>query len=331
MDKQSRALFDAAILNEACIRFGIHPNQAQLLDGFENQLFECSRQNGPVILRIAHSLHRSPSQTEAELDWLRHLKAHQVRVAGPLASERGAWVEVLPARDGSCFSAACFEKAAGRHPRRADWTPELFEQMGRLMGHMHRLARTYTPQAARPHWHAEQINFAARYLPPGNQAVIEQHNQLLEHLLALPTTPEQYGLIHQDMHSGNFFIHEGQITLFDFDDCAYGAYAYDIAMALFYILPHHCTAQEIPLARNFLQPFLQGYHLENDLPLNCLAHIPAFLKLREIDLYVAIHRSLDLNDLDAWCASFMDGRKEHIEAGLPYLVTEEEFLQQVVI
>jgi hypothetical protein len=34
-----------------------------------------------------------------------------------------------------------------------------------------------------------------------------------------------------------------------------------------------------------------------------MAEIPRFLKQREIDLYIAIHRSMDLDHLDAWCAS----------------------------
>ena len=44
-----------------------------------------------------------------------------------------------------------------------------------------------------------------------------------------------------------------------------------------------------------------------------------FLKLREMDLYIVIHRSLDLDDLDPWCASFMDNRKVKIENDVPYV------------
>jgi len=41
--------------------------------------------------------------------------------------------------------------------------------------------------------------------------------------------------------------------------------------------------------------------------------------LREIDLYIAIHRSFDLDDLDPWCASFMRDRKYKIEHDVPYV------------
>jgi len=41
-----------------------------------------------------------------------------------------------------------------------------------------------------------------------------------------------------------------------------------------------------------------GYRRENTLDSTWLKQIPYFLELREIDRYVVIHRSLDLDDLD---------------------------------
>lgn len=46
-----------------------------------------------------------------------------------------------------------------------------------------------------------------------------------------------YGIIHQDAHLESLFIDENyQITLFDFDDCVYVHFKYDIAMVLSYIV-----------------------------------------------------------------------------------------------
>ena len=42
-------------------------------------------------------------------------------------------------------------------------------------------------------------------------------------------------MIHQDAHLGNLFVDDNYtLTLFDFDDCVYGHFIYDIAMVLFY-------------------------------------------------------------------------------------------------
>jgi hypothetical protein len=44
-----------------------------------------------------------------------------------------------------------------------------------------------------------------------------------------------------------------------------------------------------------------------------------FLKRRELDLYTMIHRSMDLDHLDGWPASFMNQRRFKIEHDVPYV------------
>lgn len=333
MDKRSRALYNDDILNEAVCRFGSHAVSAVTLNGFENLIYEIQVDGMPRILRIAHSLHRTPEQIAGELDWLNHLADRGVSVARPLPSAEGRLVEILPAADGSVFSAASFEKAPGRPPRREDWQNGLPRTLGRLLGRMNALAKTYrVPDARikRPEIFDDIDGFAARYLPPGEETVTRKYDELLAYLHTLPTTPDVYGLIHQDAHGGNFFVQDGCITLFDFDDCLYGWYAYDIAMALFYVLPLHCTDADRDFGRRFMLEFLSGYRLENDIDAAWLAQIPYFLKLREIDLYIAIHRSMDVNNLeDPWCKDFMRGRKQKIENDVPFFVSVEEFVRLI--
>jgi hypothetical protein len=43
------------------------------------------------------------------------------------------------------------------------------------------------------------------------------------------------------------------------------------------------------------------------------------MKLREIDLYAMLMRDYELIKGDAWIESFLDGRRQRIVAGLPYL------------
>lgn len=329
MDKRSRALYTDDILQEAVRRFGSQTVSVVTLDGFENFIYEIQVAGQPRILRIAHSLHRTPEMVAGEIDWLNFLADRGVSVPRALPSTGGALVEVLPAADGSVFSAVTFEKAPGSRPRREDWQNGLPKTLGELLGRMHALAKTYqVPDARirRPDLFDDLEGFAARYLPAGEEAIIRKYDELLAYLHTLPATPGVYGLIHQDAHGGNFFVQDGRITLFDFDDCLYGWYAYDIAMALFYVLPLHCTEKDREFGRQFMLEFLSGYRLENDIDVEWLARIPHFLKLREIDLYVAIHRSMDVNNLDdPWCADFMRGRMPNIENDVPYFVSVEEF------
>jgi len=117
----------------------------------------------------------------------------------------------------------------------------------------------------------------------------------------------------------------GSITLFDFDDCAYSWLICDIAIVLF----HATAAREDRegFTAGFMPPFLTGYSRENRLDARWLEHLPDFLKLREIDVYAVIHRSLDVENLDDWwCERFMDGRKERIERDTPVIDFDFEAL-----
>jgi len=64
---------------------------------------------------------------------------------------------------------------------------------------------------------------------------------------------------------------------------------------------------------------MEGYSRENALDVSWLQQIPYFLKLREIDLYIIIHRSFDINDLDPWCTSYMKNRRQKIENDVPFV------------
>lgn len=141
----------------------------------------------------------------------------------------------------------------------------------------------------------------------------------MNHLQSLPKDRESYGLIHQDAHGGNFFVDDqGQITLFDFDDCAYSWYANDLAIVLFYAVTNIPDPESF--GREFWRHFWRGYQQENLLESAWLEHIPHFLKLREIDLYAVIHRSFDVNNLtNSWVSGFMKGRRERIINDVPYL------------
>lgn len=338
MDKRTRALYNDNIFQEALARFEISPSTIRELGGFESFLYEYERDGKPYILRISHSLHHPPNRTRGEMDFLNYLSGFGMAVPHPTPSKNGNLVEVIevsPGDGNSCqdlrepshFSIVTYDKAPGGRVTQKQWTPDLFHKMGRFMGRMHALTKGYIPsrpEYRRHDWFEDEEDYAERYLPPSEAPIAAKFAQLVKYLKALPRDPQEYGLVHIDFHRGNFFVHENaeglHINLFDFDDCAYAHFAYDIAMALFYAVPHHCESPaDLELARSFYHTFLQGYRLENQLDPVWLNEIPHFLKLREMDLYIIIHRSFDINNLSPWQASFMAGRRERLVNDLPYI------------
>jgi Ser/Thr protein kinase RdoA (MazF antagonist) len=332
MEPRIKERFNDPILHEAMQRYGIADGHIQLLDGFESFMFEFTRNDQPgmknEILRIGHSLRRTPQLIQAEVDWLNSLAAGGAGVAKALLSAQGNLIEAVDDGQGGQFLVTAFAKAPGDHARGETWNAALFERYGQLIGRMHRLSKAYTPPhpaCLRYHWDDDINASVEAFMPAEDGQITAAYRATFAHLKTLPRTAEGYGLIHQDAHGGNFFVDEnGQITLFDFDDCCYGHYIYDLAMVIFYAIANH---DDMPAAtREFLPPFLQGYRRENQLDPAWFKEIPHFLKLREIDLYAVIHRSFGpgLYDDDPWTARYMAGRRQRLLANQPFVEMDWE-------
>lgn len=323
MHKTIRERYNESILQEAMRRYDIRPGSIRLLDGFESFIYEFSRHDGEFILRIGHTHRNSEAFVRGEVDWINYLVENGVSAAGAVASARGNLVEsIADGRDGA-FLATSFVKARGRSPWSVRTSPAFKDNYGRLVGRMHALAKAYIPRdplAARPQWDHPRIADGGTNIPLSLPVVRRHYFEYLERRRALPRDRDSFGLIHEDAHMGNMFIDEnGTITLFDFDDCNYSWFVNDIAIVLFYRI----TGEPDPagVTAEFLPRFLAGYALENTLDSTWLAMIPMFLKVREIELFGVLHRSFDDPEAvdDPWIKGFMTGRRERIEADMPFV------------
>jgi Ser/Thr protein kinase RdoA (MazF antagonist) len=326
MEKAIRVLFNPTLLESILNRYRIQLTDATILDGFESFIFNVKKDGREYILRIGHSSRRSADLIQGEAEFLNYLRGGGLSVPQVLPSANHLLVEEIEAQDGSCFLATLFEKAPGHPPTGRDWCPSLYQSMGQFMGRLHRLSKDFQPSLPRYQRFSITEDFAAmenagrQYLPKEDHSVLQAYLDTVAAIQQLSQDADSYGLCHIDFHGGNFFItDDGVITLFDFDDCQYAWFVYDIAMALFYAISHNCSSKtELLEAETFLAAFWSGYITEHNLAQTWLKHIPLFLRLREIDLYMLIHRSMDLNHLDPWCASYMDGRREKIIKAVPY-------------
>lgn len=92
--------------------------------------------------------------------------------------------------------------------------------------------------------------------------------ELSEFVRSLPRDTPSYGLIHADLHPGNVhFTEHGQATIFDFDHCAFGWRAYDLAPL------------RMSLDDERWEAVLEAYEAERTLP-EGLDRIDAFTKMR---------------------------------------------------
>ncbi len=352
MDSKIALRFTDSILQEAMRRYNIPPGAITPIDTFESFIYTFERSGRGCILRIGHSLRKAEELVQGEVDWINHLARGGVSVARAIPSEQGRFVEKLEDGQGGQFLAAVFVKAQGKPPWEAGWSTERYESYGELLGRMHALAVGYQPVPVwrRPEWLTESLNFIESYLPASEEIAHQEYRSLLKHIHSLPKDSDAYGLIHQDAHQNNFFMDEnGVITLFDFDDCAYSWFVNDIAIVLFYI---SMDAEEFDypsvaaFTTEFMSHFLQGYRRAFAIDRAWLKEIPAFLKLRELELYAVVHRDFDIHTIDhasfeefihtpgfdaansghLWIANFMRSRKTRIEQGLPFIEFDFETL-----
>ncbi len=322
MEEKIRSRLNNDILAEARQRYDIAADGLEELGGFESFIYSFEKDGTPYVLRLGHSLRRTPGLIQGEVDWINHLAAGGAGVAKAVNSAAGKLVELIDDGQGEQFLATTFAWAEGGPVWKMEgWTERFMLNYGRLIGKMHALTKQYAlPNDAwkRPQWDDPIMTDTTSALPQLDPAAMELNQANLAYLRQLPKEPDSFGLVHQDAHTGNLFVDEdSQITLFDFDDCVYGHFIYDIAMVVFYAITNH--PNPIKFCGEFWPLFWQGYCEENELDPIWLKEMLPFMKLREIDLYGIILR--DIPDLsgDGWAAGFMRGRKEIIHAERPYI------------
>lgn len=96
-------------------------------------------------------------------------------------------------------------------------------------------------------------------------------------------SPENFGLIHADLHPENIVYNGGELALIDFDDSAYGWHMYDIAS----VLIEYRLAPDFAALREAL---LEGYLEHRRLAMRDVEMLPAFLLIRGMALIGWYHQ-----------------------------------------
>jgi Ser/Thr protein kinase RdoA (MazF antagonist) len=161
-----------------------------------------------------------------------------------------------------------------------------FEQLGALAARMHEQASRWQAPSSfmRPKLDADGFMGSAPHWGPfwehpsftavERRLVLDVRARLAAALERLKLDPSVYNVIHADMHPGNILIDgDGQLAVIDFDDAAWGWYAYDIAVVLM-------NYQDGPHLGAFERAYLHGYRSVRPLAGEILALVPMFRLIR---------------------------------------------------
>jgi Ser/Thr protein kinase RdoA (MazF antagonist) len=319
------------LLSSACKLYGTSPEKLILLTGGHyNAVYEFPVDNAgnSGILRIGVE-DCLAEQTLGMLEWVCFLSEQGAPVVAPLSSLHGALLEHLE-QDGKRYIITAFEKAEGTLAENIppnEWTEELFCSIGRAVGKFHAVSKRYKPSQpalTRLHWYdSYEVQQATRQLAKRTDPAGEKLAEVITRLKSLPKSPEDYGLIHDDLHFANFLVKpDGGVAIIDFDDCGYGWFAIDVAMALFDVMVLYNPSndeQGQAFARRFMRHYLSGYGEQKEVIPFWQAQIPHFLKLKELCIYADLMGHPDICLPDSWIGRFMRGRADRVANDIPYV------------
>jgi len=317
---------DERILEYAVQCYGISRSDiTPMSGGHDNYIYEFHKDDRDYVLRI--NIGADANLKKGMIEWVNYLADRAVPVSKSLLSKNNNALEAVDIKNQSVTIAA-FEKAPGKLaetiPEKA-WNAGLYQSLGKAVGRMHVASKTYYPSTraiTRPFWNQISTCFnQSKPLDEAHATVQEDLTRLITSIKKLPEDKDSFGLVHADLHLGNFFVEEktGQVSLFDFDDCCYGWFAMDIVLPLFDILVVYNKIDNSGFAQDFFKNFIIGYRSEHHIDDIWFEHLPKFLKLLEISIYTMLYKDNNTNDATTWPGKFMPGRKTRIEKKIPYI------------
>lgn len=309
------------ILPETLISFyGDAVSKARFLTRVQNLIYEYDDDSQRCILRLTPLTHRTASQVAAELDWVQFLALNQARVSAPIRSRQGQLCHTLSI-EGEVFVAAAFNRAPGLIGAGENWNEPIFREWGQLVGKLHRLSQKYRPDGVTEKRTTWEDNLPIRDPKTKEEEIaVIRLEEISRTITALPCAHEDYGLIHADLHFWNFAVDDQRITVFDFDNSEYHRLLADIGTIVFEAAT--CGHQRLPRAQfiaSFLKAFIEGYRLEIDRDTKWFEHLPLFVKLREVSIFLILSDRWRGRKLEAFQQSFFDSIRSATLEDRPFM------------
>lgn len=276
--------------------FGIEEYELSKVSGHEggrNLIYMCKRNGSPeYVLRFSMLGDRTKDDYLAEAEFMHYLAENGAPVTDVIPSSNGNLVEVF-SRDGKEFFVMLFSYARGmlisdNGYRYRDGAPleEYFYNTGKALGVIHRLSKDYKPVNRRP-------EFFDKYNPEYIDVLISDAfgelkkaiGERLERFSKLPVNSGVYGLVHFDFSDGNYHIDmsTGDITVFDFDNCMYCWYMFDLANLWIHGIGWYRNEPDPQKRKDYVKGYfdtvLDGYRSETAVSVEELSQLQTFIDM----------------------------------------------------
>ena len=285
--------------------FPVEVKTVELIAHSENVTFRVSvrGRNTDLVLRLHRPRYNSIEELNSERIWTRALKESGISVQDSLLTRQGQQFELvdIPGTDeqryagmttwleGMLLSEYLATSSDGEERKR------LFRRIGGIAAAIHNQSTLWKepPGFKRrrldldgllgeaPHWgrfweHAELTKTEKELL-------LRARERARTALSAYGERPDNFSLIHADLHPANIIYNEDDLALIDFDDSAYGWHMYEIASALI-------EDRFLPGFAALRDALLEGYLEHRPLAERDVDMLPDFLLLRGMAIIGWLHQ-----------------------------------------
>jgi Ser/Thr protein kinase RdoA (MazF antagonist) len=195
-------------------------------------------------LRVNVNSPRSISNLKAEIAWVNFLSDYaRVKVPRPISNTKGEYFTTIANPLGSsefkCVLYSWLEgEELGDEP-----TLEQIRSLGVAMATLHLSSKDFKlpagaelPSFKDPMWETEDFLLSAKsVLEPKTQTLIAKALTVIKSEIDSLYRDHQAQIIHADLHGWNVMWHDGELAVFDFDDCGIGLPIQDLAVAIYYL------------------------------------------------------------------------------------------------
>ena len=234
-----------AFAREILKKYGINDAEVECINFEFNATFSVSTQSGQKFaLRLNINSTRVLSNILAETQWVRDLaRIPSINVPAPIASLDDQFVvSALHDDSGQIIYGVMYSWLEGEEIG-DEPTLDQLRTVGQAIALLHQNSSDFELRdgASLPtfndfFWGTEDFLFSSKSrLSASDRSLIEKARDLIMQFTAELYASSAVHIIHADFHGWNLMWHEGQLSIFDFDDCGYGVEAQDIAVALYYL------------------------------------------------------------------------------------------------
>jgi len=254
------------------------------------------------IFRVYRSGWRDQEAILFELDAINHLYEQGFRASHPIKKNNGDYVTELMAPEGLRYG-VLFSYAVGERPQINEPNSEM---IGATLGRLHERTSGFVSDRERGFELGTQtlLDEPAAVIAPiverylGDVAVKILQTVVENTKADLAAFDLETDFCHGNFHNHHMHIHNGEIEVFDFDCCAVGYRAYDIAVSWWNLKNNYKNLEE-----ECWDAFLKGYLAERDLAADDVRSLPLFITARRIWLLGTL-----LANGDIWGTNWINER-----------------------